>query len=372
MSLLFEPARLGPLTLPNRFVRSATFEGMATPHGEVTEALARRMAELAEGEVGLIITGHSFVSSEGRAGPLQMAAHEDSLLPGLARMTQAVHQAKGRIALQLAHAGNQAATALSGLPAIGPSDWISPDAPPARAASAEDLKRLPGCFAQAASRARKAGFDAVQVHAAHGYLLSQFLSPFFNQRTDSYGGSLENRARLLLEVILAVRDAVGRSYPLLVKLNSEDFLENGLKPEEAVQVAAMLEEAGVDAVELSGGCRAAGKTRWAARLGRIKSPADEGYYRKAARLYQEQVGLPLILVGGLRSLEVAEKLVGDGTTDFISLCRPLIREPGLIKRWREGDRRPAACLSDNLCYGPAFDGRGVYCVTEELERAKAR
>jgi 2,4-dienoyl-CoA reductase-like NADH-dependent reductase (Old Yellow Enzyme family) len=165
---------------------------------------------------------------------------------------------------------------------------------------------------------------------------------------------------------------VGPGFPVLVKLNSEDFLENGINPAEAVQVAALLEQSGVDAVELSGGCRAAGKTRWPARLGRVKSPADEGYYRTAARLYQQEVGLPLILVGGLRSFEVAEELVGNGTTDFISLCRPLIREPGLIKRWREGDRRPAACLSDNLCYGPAFDGRGVYCITEELERAKAR
>ncbi len=368
MSLLFEPSTIGRLTLPNRFVRSATFEGLATPEGAVTPALTQRMVELALGQVGLIITGHTMVSLEGRAGPCQMAAHSDAFLPGLTAMTQAVHKAQGRIALQLAHAGYMANTELSGLPALGASDFTPEGGQPARAATVQDLARLVQNFAMAAQRAKTAGFDAVQVHAAHGYLLSQFLSPYFNKRQDQYGGPLENRARLLLEVVRAIRQAVGPDYPLLVKLNSEDFIEPGLVPAEAIQVAALLEQESVDAVELSGGCKLAGPGRMPARQGRIKSPEDEGYYRQAARMYQQEVGLPLILVGGLRSLEVAEALVRDGVADFISLCRPLIREPGLIKRWREGDRRPSACLSDNLCYGPAFDGRGVFCVAESLEK----
>jgi len=370
MSAPFSPLTIQSLTLPNRFVRSATWEGMAEDDGSVTPRLAQYVAELARGEVGLIISSHSYVSPEGKAGLKQMGIHDDSMNQGLALLAGAVHDAGGLIALQLAHAGNQANTQLSGLPAVGPSPQPMPDGSLCRELDREGIAALVEAFARAAARAKAAGFDAVQVHAAHGYLLCQFLSPLWNKRTDEYGGTLENRARFLLEVVHAVRAAVGPDFPVLAKINSEDFVEGGPTPEDAAAVARMLEDASVDAVELSGGCRPAGEAFMPARKGRIKGPEAEVYYRRAAALCKASLGIPLMLVGGVRSFEVAEALLRDGLADCISLCRPLICEPGLIKRWHEGDRRPAECVSDNACYGPGFAGEGIRCVTFQKKRAR--
>ena len=371
MTELFNSTTLNAMPLANRFVRSATWEGLAGVDGSATPELIEMLTGLARGEVGLIIPGHAYVSREGQAGLGQLGVYDDSLREGLSAMTAAVHAAGSRVALQLAHAGQAANTGLSGLPAVAPS---VPEEQGTAACSELDkagMAALVEAFARAAVRAKETGFDAVQVHAAHGYLLSQFLSPFWNRRTDEYGGPLENRARLLLEVVGAVRAAVGPEYPVLVKINAADFVENGLTREDSVAVCAMLEAASVDAVELSGGCRPAGETLMPARKGKIKTADQEVYYRETAQLYKQRVGIPLILVGGIRSLEVAEELLRSGSADYVALSRPLICEPGLVKRWHEGDRRPAECVSDNACYGPAFAGEGIRCVTLEKRRARA-
>jgi 2,4-dienoyl-CoA reductase-like NADH-dependent reductase (Old Yellow Enzyme family) len=169
--------------------------------------------------------------------------------------------------------------------------------------------------------------------------------------------------RFVLEVVKAVRETVGHEYPVLVKLNSEDFLEGGVTREEAVEVAGLLEKASVDAVEFSGGTAISPKRLTPVRPGRLKTPEQEVYYLEAARLYKQKVSIPLMLVGGIRSYAVAEGLVKNGTADYISMCRPLICEPAIIKRWHEGDRRTSECVSDNACFVPALDGTGVYCVT---------
>jgi len=370
MAELFESTSLHGMRLANRFVRSATWEGLADQDGAVTPRLIEMMVELARGEVGLIISGHTFVSPEGQAGPGQLAAYADRFLPGLRDLAGAVHAAGGKIALQLAHGGCRANSKLSGLEPIGPSAVEKNGRPTCRAAGREDLAHHASAFAQAAYRAKQAGFDAVQIHAAHGYLLSQFLAPAFNKRIDEYGGELKNRARLLLQVVRSVREAVGPEYPVLLKINSEDFLDEGMTGPEAVEVSGRLEQASIDAIEFSGGTMNSPEKFLPVRPGRLKTPAQEVYYRKAARLYKQKVTIPLILVGGIRSFEVAEKLVREGTADYISMSRPLICEPGLVKRWREGDRRKAECVSDNACFAPAFDGRGIYCVTLAQKRSK--
>jgi 2,4-dienoyl-CoA reductase-like NADH-dependent reductase (Old Yellow Enzyme family) len=234
--------------------------------------------------------------------------------------------------------------------------------------SEEEIGNIVGAFGQAARRTKEAGFDGVQIHAAHGYLLSQSLSPAFNKREDSHGGNLENRARFLMEVLREVRSVVGPDFPVLVKMNSEDCLECGLTLEDSVQLGAMLEEGGVDAIELSGGTFLSGKLS-PSRSG-ITSEEREAYFREAARIFKEKINIPLILVGGNRSIEMAEQLLNDGYADYISMSRPFIREPGLIKRWASGDIRRAACLSDNKCFGPAMAGQGIYCVVEKQENAK--
>ncbi len=374
MSVLFTPTTIKNMTLSNRFVRSATWEGMADENGSVTPKLITCMATLTKGNIGLIISGHAFVAREGQAGPYQLAAHDNDCLPGLTEMAKAVHREGGRIALQLAHAGAQAATKISGLKPIGPSIMTDKNGNPSnREMNSKDIQALVAAFGQSARRAKEAGFDAVQIHAAHGYLLSQFLSPHFNHRQDNYGGELANRARLLLEVVESVREQVGENYPVLVKMNSEDFLENGFTVDESLLVARRLENQGIDCIELSGGTPLSGKhvaVRQTSRSGQFSDFDSEAWYKETATKFKSQRKIPLMLVGGVRQFETAERLVSEGYCDYISLARPLIREPDLIKRWRNGDRSPAACISDNLCFRPGLTGRGIYCVTKEREQKK--
>lgn len=364
MSILFEKSSIGALELRNRFIRSATWEGMARPDGSVTPELEKKMVELAEGGVGLIITGHAYVSSEGQAGPRQMGIHSDEMIPWMKDMTDAVHQAGGRAAAQLAHAGCLAGVEASGAGPVGPSARPDLYDTPCSEAGVEDIERIADAFAAAAVRARRAGFDAVQIHAAHGYLLSQFLSPFFNERNDSYDGDQEGRAKLLLDVIRRVRNEAGKDYPVLVKMNSEDLVDGGLTMEQMLETARMLEREGVDAVELSGGTAFSGRLN-PLRMGRFDTPEKEVFYRRAAEAYKERIGIPLLLVGGIRSFETAEGLVAGGLADFISLSRPLICEPDLVDRWKSGDRRPSLCRSDNRCIQAMRQGEDMKCVTRD-------
>ncbi len=364
MSILFEATVINGMNLANRFVRSATWEGMASTEGVCTSRLIRMMTVLAEGGVGLIITGHSYVSREGQAGPWQMGIHDDSTLPGLTQMTDAVHRSGGRICIQLAHAGAQAAASLTGLDAMGPSAFHVDGTAVCREMSREDVHRVVCAFGDAAARAKQGGFDAVEIHAAHGYLLSQFLSPVVNQRIDEYGGALANRSRMVLEVVQHVRRAVGPDYPVLIKLNSEDFVEGGFSLEEMLEVSALLEKAGIDAIELSGGTGSEASKYKPVRFGTV-AKENEAYYRDAARRFKQTVDVPLILVGGIRSPDVAERLVDEGTADYIALSRPLICEPDLVSRWKNGDTTKSACVSDNRCFNPAMSGEGLRCVLGE-------
>jgi len=368
---LFESVSINGMTLANRFVRSATWEGLASREGSVTSKLTKMMVELARGEVGLIISSYAFVSPEGQSSPGQLAIYDDHFVTGLRVMVQAVHEAGGKIAVQIVHGGRFTDFTLTGLQPIGPSAVTKDNQTTCRAMSKSDIANIVSAFTQAAVRAKQAGFDAIQLHAAHGFLLSQFLSPALNQRTDEYGGTLENRARFLLEAVRSVRKATGPGYPLLIKLNSEDFLEGGLTRAEAVQVSAMLEAASIDTIEFSGGTVVSPEKFSPSRPGKLKGPPGEVFYREAAKLYKDKVGIPLMLVGGIRSYETANDLIRSGVADYISLGRPLICEPGLVKRWHNGERRKSDCASCNSCFAPASYGRGVYCVTREKKRGKA-
>jgi 2,4-dienoyl-CoA reductase-like NADH-dependent reductase (Old Yellow Enzyme family) len=359
---IFGPVHINKLELRNRFVRSATWEGMAAPDGACTPEVIKVLAELARGGVGLIISSHAFVSPEGRATGRQLGIFEDRLAKTLEPLAAAVHKEHGRIALQLAHAGIFAFTKETGEPALAASAVEGFTKGPVREAGKEDIARLVDAFSAAALRARDAGFDAVQVHAAHGYLLNQFLSPTFNRRADEYGGPIENRARCLLEIIAAIRKNLGRDFPLLVKLNSRDDVENGLSLEDSIKVGKLLAPAGVDAIELSGGTIISGKL--SPSRTKIDAPEREAYFRDAAQAFKKEVPLPLILVGGIRSFATAHALIKNGTADFVSMSRAFICEPGLVKRWKSGDLRPSECVSDNRCFGPAMAGRGINCETK--------
>jgi 2,4-dienoyl-CoA reductase-like NADH-dependent reductase (Old Yellow Enzyme family) len=368
MSKLFEVSTINGMPLANRFVRSATWEGMAGEDGSITPALVSCMKQLAEGQVGLIISSHAYVSPEGQAGPRQIGVYKNALIDGLKQITETVHQQGGKIVLQMAHSGCLANPKLTGHSALGPSsiEGISPS--PCKEMNSNDIQTLIEAFGLAAQRAREAGFDGVQLHAAHGYLMNQFLSPLFNKRTDDYGGSVENRYHVLKDVLKKVRSTVGNGFPILIKLNSQDFLEGGLTLEDSLRIGIMLAEDGIDAIELSGGTLRSGKNA-PSRMG-ITNEEKEAYFLEAAKVFKEQIKVPLILVGGIRSLAVADSIIDQGFADYISMCRPFIREPGLIKRWKSGDVRKATCLSDNQCFGPAMAGEGIYCVVEKKEKEK--
>lgn len=364
MPKLFETTCIKTITLANRFVRSATWEGMAENDGSCSQRLIDLTARLAEGGVGLVITGHAYVSPEGQAGPWQIGVHDDDMIRGLEQLAEGVHRAGGKIALQLAHAGCYAMTALTGREAVGPSAGIPERTPACREISVGELRAVCESFGRGAARAKSAGFDAVQIHAAHGYLLSEFLSPFFNRRTDGYGGSVENRARIVLEVLQSIREGVGEGYPVFIKLNSEDFVPGGLTVDDMLRVSGFLASAGIDAVEMSGGTILASGAYSSIRQGDPDSHEKEVYYRDAAVRFKEKLGVPLMLVGGIRSWQVAEELVDSGTADYISLCRPLIREPALVARWRDGNRKRATCRSENACRGPLLKGEGLMCALD--------
>lgn len=365
MSLLFAPARISTLTLPNRLVRSATAERLGLPDGRSRPRLAQMYRDLARGGVGLLITGHLFVHPAGRVHPEMAGIHTDDLIPYLRSLTDLVHGEGGYIAAQI-NFGGMRCRPEAVREAIAPSAAAFPFLPgPAREMTEEEIWTVVEAFGEAARRAREAGFDAVQVHAAHGYLVNQFLSPLVNRREDAWGGDLQGRMRFLREVARAVRAQVGPDYPVFIKLGMMDGLEGGLTLEEGLQVAAALREMGFDAVEVSGGLDD-GKRPLSIRPG-IRSEDGEAYFRPWARQVRAATDLPLLLVGGLRSRRVMEDVLASGDADFISLSRPLICEPDLPRRLWDGQER-AACISGSRCWPETPEDEGIACKCAGVQR----
>lgn len=358
---LFSPATINSLQLPNRFVRSATWEGMCTEEGAPTDKLLACYRQLATGKIGLIISGYSHVRRDGQQFPGKMGIYDDSLVSSLRTLTDTAHQYGSKIFCQLVHAGGQASAKLCGTPPLAPSALGKPFYPEVpEELETEDIGRLVGAFAQGARRAVEAGFDGVQIHGAHGYLINQFLSPLTNLRTDRYGGSFENRQRFLLEVFDAVREEVGPDYPVTIKLTAGDNLEGGFPLEEALEVARTLDAKGIDAIEVSAGTPASGKLG-PVRTG-VDTESDEAYNADAAKVIKKAVSVPIMTVGGLRSLPVVDALRQSDGIDFFSFARPVIREPGLVARWERGDTGRATCISCNGCFKPGLKEGGIYCV----------
>ena len=330
---------------------------MADPDGRPLPLLKELYKNLVRGGVGLIITGHMYVHHSGKAHVEMTGIDDDDLIPDLAKLADAAHKEHGHIVVQINHAGMQA-NAEDVPDAIAPS---AIDAPflsrPAREISSREIETVIQAYGNAARRCQESGFDGVQIHAAHGYLISQFLSPFVNRRTDKWGGSPKKRMRFLREVCAAVREKVGPDYPVLIKLGMMDGVEGGLSSDEGAQVVAGLENMGIDAVEISGGL--GGKKNLNVRKG-IRSEADEAYFLALARQARPVTQLPIILVGGFRSRSVMEQVLADGLADFISLCRPLITEPDLPNQLKRGLKEKSRCIAANNCW-PINTGDGIAC-----------
>lgn len=362
---LFEPFRIGKLELRNRFVRSATNDSTGDSSGTVTNGSPPLYRELGQGEIGLIITGHAFVSPLGKRGEGQYGVHTDNMIPGLRRLVQAAHQGGAKIALQVNHAGinsrylsrkSSAPLAVSRLHRINRPHQEMTD---------EDIETIISDFTSAALRAKKAGFDAVQFHGAHDFLMSQFLSPLFNCRTDRWGGNAENRRRFHLEVIKKVRRAVGADFPLMIKLGVGDNRKGGLSLSESLETARQIIKAGIDAIEVSSGAMAE-----AMQTMREGEP-ERAFFRERAAAVKRVVTVPVILIGGIRSFEMAKSIVDNGDADLISMCRPFIREPNLVARWRRGEKWPTKCISCNKCLGIVRRGKPLECGEEQRLRERA-
>jgi len=368
MRSVFDETQINGMTLKNRLVRSATWEGMCEDDGRPTERLIDYYRNLAAGQVGLIITGYTFVSPEGKQLPGKMGIHTDEFAAEMTAMTRAVHEEGGRICIQLVHAGGQTDSANAGRTPLAPS-VVKVEQYPEKTdqMTFADIHTVINAFRAAARRAKEYGFDAVQIHGAHGYLINQFLSPLTNRRTDEYGGSIDQRCRFMMEVYWAVRDTVGQDYPVMVKLNGADHIDRGLDLKDAIYVARFLDKEGVDAIEVSGGTPASGEMSPIRK--KIDSPDKEAYNMVLAKGIKAAVNCPVMVVGGFRSFEVTEQAIRNDA-EYVSMARPFIREPDLAARWQAGDHSPARCISCNACFVPGLKEGGIYCVVEKKEKEK--
>jgi 2,4-dienoyl-CoA reductase-like NADH-dependent reductase (Old Yellow Enzyme family) len=408
VSVLFTPIRVGKLTLPGRFAKSATLETRCTDDGFVTDALVEYYEQIAKGGTPLLITGNAYFSLYSKAAPRQLAVDDDDKLPGLKRLTEAVHRHGGKIFLQIYHVGRQAVPRLVGRKdAVSPSRVFEPtlNVRP-RPITLDEIREAVAGFAAAAEQARKSGFDGVQIHAAHGYLISAFLTPHTNRRTDDYGGSFDNRMRFLVEVYRAMRERVGADFPIILKLNGSDDLplRKGLRPEDLVQVALRMESEGVDAVEITAGHYESGLTfergQWrgffrnvtTVGLGRnypwyyrgtlrllaplldrglgLVAAYSEGFNLPYAKLFKQALKIPVICVGGFVHREAMERAITSGECDMISVARALIADPYLYRHMQQSVTGPQ-CDFCNECYARAT-AMPVDCYNPAIRAQKDR
>lgn len=365
MSILFEPVTVGNFEIKNRFLRSATYYALSDMDGFIGQESIDLIRRLAENDVGLIVTGYAYVLKSGQSFADMNGIQDDDHIPGFQKMTQAVHDADGRVVMQIAHCGSASETAArtgGDYMAVSLVDNMPDYDRKPRVMTDEDIDRIIAAFGQAARRVQEAGFDGVQIHGAHGYLISQFLSPLSNHRQDKWGGSLENRMRFAIEVVRSVKSQVDDNFPVMIKLGCKDYLKSGdgLRIEEGAAVAKALEHEGVCLIEISN-CTQDMSSRKKNLLG-ITSAEKEACFLPEARIVRKATSLRLSIVGGMRSPGVMEDIISSGAADLISICRPLIRQPDLIKRWKQGDRNPANCISCGKCFN--LDDKGkihIHC-----------
>lgn len=360
MSILFQPITIGSMIVKNRFVRSATNDYMCNPDGTISAQELNLYEELASKEVGLIITGHAYVQHPLGCGSVkQNGIYEDCFIDGYKKAAEVVRRHGAKLVIQISHAGRQLAPDKKDLQPIAPSPvtdasiGVTP-----RAMTEEEIAELIDAFIKAMVRTKQAGADGVQIHIAHGYCLSNFISPYTNRRTDQWGGSIENRTRILKEIMSRGRQAVGADYPILVKLNSTDGKTGPeyLSLDDVIYTAKMLEAAGVSAIEVSGGIREFKNTMSAVG---IKQPEQEAYFAENCKAVKAAVKIPVILVGGLRSLAVMEEIISGRVADMVALSRPFIKEPDLVVKLQQGQEK-VQCVSCNACFNP----QGLACYAK--------
>lgn len=373
------------MQLCNRVIRSAAFEGMS-PGGKPSDALVDYHRQVSAGGVGMTTVAYASVSRDGLTYPHQLCLQQPGAAGDLRRLTQAVHREGAAACIQLGHAGYFASRPLTGTRPLGASRVFNAyTLTYPRKMTENDIRELVEHFGRAVAASIEAGFDAVELQFGHGYLISQFLSPYTNRRRDRWGGSLDNRLRLAVEVLRKARQASRPGFPLLIKMNLSDGFPGGLQLDEAVEVARRLESEGADALILSGGFVSKtpmyimrgevpykefrrGQTSLVKKIGLLligrlmikRFPFEEAYFLEDARKVRQAVKLPLVLVGGLRSLSGMEAVLKEGF-DFLALARPLIIEPDLIRRMEKGETSESRCEPCNKCIAE-MDKAAMRCV----------
>ncbi len=359
---LFTPITIKNTVFKNRFFRAATWEGLASENSCMSAALFNVHKQLAEGGVGAIITGYAHVVKEEQPNPRMMGIYEDSFIEEYKPLCEMCAQYDTKIFLQIAYGGS-----LSGMNPVsthiyGPSAIVNEvtQITPYEM-SIKEIKQLIQNFIDAGIRAEKAGFTGVEIHGAHGYLLSQFLSKDCNKREDAYGGSIENRARFLEEIVIGIKKVVLDNFIIMVKINSEDFTTNGFTQEESLQTIKILKEAGLDIIEISGGnmCfKEVGRKNLGAMRNRLTKDT-QSYFQEFALRVKEEVDIPLILTGGNRNIEMMSTLMEKGI-DCFALSRPLVKQPDLIKLWQKDETYEPMCVNCGMCFRTE-----KYCITNK-------
>jgi 2,4-dienoyl-CoA reductase-like NADH-dependent reductase (Old Yellow Enzyme family) len=385
----FSPFQLGNLNLPNRFIKTATSEGMS-PGGLPSPRLLEWHRKMAAGGVAMTTLAYCAPSFEGRTFPDQLVMREE-IIPFLEKFTRAIHAEGAAASIQLSHCGYfSKMRSPDGKAPRGPSRTFNAygtfqGIPFSPAMTSGDIRKTIRDFAAAAYQAKSSGFDAIELHAGHGYLLSQFLSPTINRRRDGYGGPLQNRARLSLEIVREMKKKLGPDFPVLVKINMNDGFPGGLEEEEAIAFGKLLEQEGVQALILSGGYTSRtpfyllrggrplldmvrAEKNVFQKLGMLafgpflvrKYPFRPAFFRKQALRFRKALTLPLVYVGGLLGREEIERVSRDGF-ELLALGRALIHDPDFVRKLKAGALERSGCTSCNRCI-TEMDRRGVRCV----------
>lgn len=376
-SKLFTPVTFGPLTLRNRTIRSAAFEGMC-PGNRPSQMLLDYHRSVAEGGVGMTTIAYASVTRSGLSFPRQLWLRPE-IIPGLREVTDAVHKEGAAASIQIGHCGNMSHKSICGVTPLSASSGFNIYSPTfVRGMRKEELPEMAKAYGRAVKLARESGFDAVEVHAGHGYLISQFLSPYTNHRKDEYGGSLQNRMRFMDEVMAEVMEAAGNDMAVIVKMNMRDGFRGGMEIDETMQVAKRLERSGVHALVLSGGfvskapmyvMRGAMPVKtlthymdcwWlkygvklAGRMMIPTVPFQEAYFLEDALKFRAEIKIPLIYVGGLVSRQKIDEVLDDGF-EAVQMARALLNEPGFVNRMRLEEKARCNCGHSNYCIGRMY------------------
>lgn len=350
---IFEKGNVGGINTKNRFVRSAAGSGVASKDGYVTDNVIQWYTEVAEGGSGIIITEMMTVWDDGNFPENYLRIDDDAYIEGLSKVTNIVHNNNSKLIAQIGNYGSLLHWEPKNQP-LGPShvkDLISGIIP--KKMTEDDIKFVVDKFVESAKRSKDAGFDGVQIHLAHGFLLYKFLNPYYNVRNDRYGGSIENRTRIAVEILDGIKQSCGDSFAVWMKINASDYTENeeSFTFDNCKEACKILAKSGYDAVEISGGI--AGGQVLPARPNN-----DEAYNREYAEIIAEETDMPVILVGGIRRLDLAEEILQESNIEGIGITRALTYDPSLIKRWQEGDTAESRCIVCNKC----FATEGQLCI----------